>query len=175
MPSRRTPMSSTGVTSFRWVDSPVGPLCSYASRRVETTSERESTGRRISTWPVDWRRSWGHSSVGRALAWHARGRRFEPGWLHHERPARRAFLRQTGRRVSWGQVQVPTLIPIPARKAERIGGVLETLEFDRVYGAWYTIVPNEPSGECTITPSIGIGRFSQAMSKQAADFRLRIE
>jgi cyclophilin family peptidyl-prolyl cis-trans isomerase len=24
----------------------------------------------------------GHSSAGRALAWHARGRRFEPGWLH---------------------------------------------------------------------------------------------
>ena len=27
-------------------------------------------------------RSRGHSSAGRALAWHARGRRFEPGWLH---------------------------------------------------------------------------------------------
>ena len=25
----------------------------------------------------------GHSSAGRALAWHARGRRFDPGWLHH--------------------------------------------------------------------------------------------
>src|ERR671923_1845815 len=24
----------------------------------------------------------GHSSVGRASAWHAEGRRFEPGWLH---------------------------------------------------------------------------------------------
>src|SRR6187399_1857563 len=29
------------------------------------------------TWPIR-----GHSSAGRALAWHARGRRFEPGWLH---------------------------------------------------------------------------------------------
>src|SRR5438552_7834320 len=27
-------------------------------------------------------RSRAHSSVGRALAWHARGRRFEPGWVH---------------------------------------------------------------------------------------------
>ena len=27
----------------------------------------------------------GHSSAGRALAWHARGRRFDPGWLHQER------------------------------------------------------------------------------------------
>ena len=27
--------------------------------------------------------SWGHSSVGRALAWHARGQGFDPPWLHH--------------------------------------------------------------------------------------------
>jgi hypothetical protein len=27
-------------------------------------------------------RVWGHSSAGRALAWHARGRRFDPAWLH---------------------------------------------------------------------------------------------
>jgi hypothetical protein len=26
--------------------------------------------------------AWGHSSAGRALAWHARGRGFEPPWLH---------------------------------------------------------------------------------------------
>ena len=26
---------------------------------------------------------WGHSSAGRAPAWHAGGRRFDPGWLHH--------------------------------------------------------------------------------------------
>ena len=25
----------------------------------------------------------GHSSVGRALEWHSRGRRFDPAWLHH--------------------------------------------------------------------------------------------
>ena len=30
--------------------------------------------------PVD---VWGHSSAGRALQWHCRGRRFDPGWLHH--------------------------------------------------------------------------------------------
>ena len=29
----------------------------------------------------------GHSSVGRALAWHARGRRFDPVWLHHLVPS----------------------------------------------------------------------------------------
>ncbi len=26
--------------------------------------------------------SWGHSSVGRAPAWHAGGQRFESAWLH---------------------------------------------------------------------------------------------
>ncbi|EDY81655.1 hypothetical protein VDG1235_1273 [Verrucomicrobiia bacterium DG1235] len=26
---------------------------------------------------------WGRSSVGRAPAWHAGGRRFDPGRLHH--------------------------------------------------------------------------------------------
>src|SRR6185312_10273053 len=28
-------------------------------------------------------REWGHSSVGRALEWHSRGRRFDSVWLHH--------------------------------------------------------------------------------------------
>ena len=28
--------------------------------------------------------SWGYSSAGRALAWHARGQRFDPAYLHHE-------------------------------------------------------------------------------------------
>tara|TARA_Y100001968_G_scaffold233837_1_gene216856 strand:+ start:750 stop:878 length:129 start_codon:yes stop_codon:yes gene_type:complete len=27
---------------------------------------------------------WGHSSVGRAPAWHAGGQRFESAWLHLE-------------------------------------------------------------------------------------------
>src|SRR3954471_19084884 len=26
--------------------------------------------------------AWGHSSVGRALEWHSRGRRFDSAWLH---------------------------------------------------------------------------------------------
>src|SRR5690606_27749777 len=26
----------------------------------------------------------GHSSVGRALEWHSRGRRFDPDWLHQD-------------------------------------------------------------------------------------------
>lgn len=31
---------------------------------------------------------WGHSSVGRALEWHSRGRRFDPDYLHQERTIR---------------------------------------------------------------------------------------
>src|SRR5690606_36556301 len=32
---------------------------------------------------VDFPDPWGHSSAGRAPAWHAGGRRFDPAWLHH--------------------------------------------------------------------------------------------
>lgn len=34
----------------------------------------------------------------------------------------------------------PNLIPLPAREVERIRGVLETLDFDRVYGAFWSKV-----------------------------------
>jgi hypothetical protein len=37
----------------------------------------------------------------------------------------------------------PNLIPLPAREVERIRGVVETLEFDRVYGAWWPAVVAE--------------------------------
>ena len=35
---------------------------------------------------------WGYSSAGRALAWHARGQRFDPAYLHH-RTSRSPMLR----------------------------------------------------------------------------------
>jgi hypothetical protein len=34
----------------------------------------------------------------------------------------------------------PNLIPLPAPEVERIRAVVETLEFDRVYGAWWTTI-----------------------------------
>ncbi len=37
----------------------------------------------------------------------------------------------------------PNLTPLPAREIERMRGVLETLEFDRVYGAWWDRVVSE--------------------------------
>ena len=30
---------------------------------------------------------WGYSSAGRALEWHSRGQRFDPAYLHHNKPA----------------------------------------------------------------------------------------
>ncbi len=39
----------------------------------------------------------GHSSVGRALEWHSRGRRFDSAWLHQFSLATRASARQTSR------------------------------------------------------------------------------
>jgi putative endonuclease len=36
----------------------------------------------ITFFNVSFLRKWGHSSVGRALEWHSRGRRFDPVWLH---------------------------------------------------------------------------------------------
>ena len=44
--------------------------------------------------------SWGHSSAGRALAWHARGRRFDPVWLHQIRSGSTAIER--------GSIQSPS-------------------------------------------------------------------
>ena len=57
------------------------------------------------------RLAWGHSSAGRALAWHARGRRFDPAWLHQivysaspssRGPGHRPFTAVTGVRIPLG-------------------------------------------------------------------------
>jgi hypothetical protein len=37
----------------------------------------------------------------------------------------------------------PNLIPLPASEIERIRGVLESLTFDRVYGAWWPAVVSQ--------------------------------
>jgi hypothetical protein len=37
----------------------------------------------------------------------------------------------------------PNLIPLPAAEIERMRGILEALEFDRVYGAWWDRVVAE--------------------------------
>jgi hypothetical protein len=52
---------------------------------------------------------WGYSSAGRALAWHARGQRFDPAYLHQERESpssrglgHRPFTAITRVRISLG-------------------------------------------------------------------------
>src|SRR5262249_23218291 len=40
---------------------------------------------------------WGHSSVGRALEWHSRGRGFDSPWLHQPSLASQASARQVPR------------------------------------------------------------------------------
>ena len=61
--------------------------------RARTTRGRGSAGRAISSSPLHCPDFWGHSSAGRASAWHAEGRRFEPGWLHlRQMPGRAAPL-----------------------------------------------------------------------------------
>jgi hypothetical protein len=38
----------------------------------------------------------------------------------------------------------PNLIPLPAAEIRRIRGIVETLRFDRVYGAWWdAVVPDD--------------------------------
>src|SRR4051812_10403592 len=58
----------------------------------------------------------GYSSAGRALAWHARGQRFDPAYLHHEAKLRKSlssrglghcpFTAVTGVRIPLGAPKV---------------------------------------------------------------------
>gem|GEM_PF-1681731 len=53
------------------------------------TPEQLKTKRRFShSFPGFSQLKWGHSSAGRALQWHCRGRRFDPAWLHQIKTAR---------------------------------------------------------------------------------------
>src|SRR5580698_9621985 len=84
-------------------------------------------------------REWGHSSAGRALAWHARGRRFDPAWLHQYNqwvtrlsgalrfdgspssrgPGHRPFTAVTGVRIPLGtpaSERKPPLLPAPGER-----------------------------------------------------------
>src|SRR4051812_9104682 len=66
--------------------------------------------------------AWGYSSAGRALAWHARGQRFDPAYLHHTNRAvpqslssrglgHHPFTVRTGVRIPVG---TPVQLPRPA-------------------------------------------------------------
>src|SRR2546421_4450006 len=59
----------------------VQALCAHCPRTSQQPATRFAkfcVGRYNSQFP------WGYSSAGRALAWHARGQRFDPAYLHHD-------------------------------------------------------------------------------------------
>ena len=79
---RPTVRSLIAASSFLSTRSQGGRRSTFALAQLGTTRVSWSTGPTISrsslyNWDV-----WGHSSAGRAPAWHAGGRRFEPAWLH---------------------------------------------------------------------------------------------
>ena len=60
--------------------SPVGIKTHPQSDSPATINSQQKTpSKRFASWIL-----WGISSAGRALAWHARGHRFDPGILHHK-------------------------------------------------------------------------------------------
>src|SRR5882672_5430466 len=74
--------------------SPTLSATSAATKRLEIDPELCSgfCNQRVAQGALDKLR--GHSSAGRALAWHARGRRFDPAWLHQPSLASQATARQ---------------------------------------------------------------------------------
>ena len=69
----------------------------------------------------------------------------------------------------------PNLIPLPPREVERIRGVVETLAFDRVYGAWWDRIVAEDAKAKVLGRRIGIWRRSAHLSKPTAGVRRRNE
>ena len=56
---------------------------------------------------------WGHSSAGRAPAWHAGGRRFDPGWLHQISSAGTRVTSPSSRGLGQYPFTVATGVRIP--------------------------------------------------------------
>ena len=93
-------------------DSTFIPTRKRATRTSPTSSATSEATKRLEIGPELWFRVMparrlrrcdsirGHSSAGRALAWHARGRRFDPAWLHQPSLASRATARQASRALS---------------------------------------------------------------------------
>ena len=72
--------------------SPVGIKTHPQSDSPATINSQQKTpSKRFASWIL-----WGISSAGRALAWHARGHRFDPGILHHTVRTRTRFFTKKG-------------------------------------------------------------------------------
>src|SRR5258708_3062167 len=103
--------------------SPLPRLRERAGVRVPVFAPPPPTARIVNS-------AWGYSSAGRALAWHARGQRFDPAYLHHNKqdspqsPSSRGlghdpFTVVTGVRIPFG-TPVPSFPPVHAR-ADKYG------------------------------------------------------
>ena len=57
----------------------------------QSNSQQKTPSKRFASWIL-----WGISSAGRALAWHARGQRFDPAILHHTVRTRTQFFTRKG-------------------------------------------------------------------------------
>ena len=81
-----------------------------SERRIAETAVYASSGVARSGGWLDCRRSWGHSSAGRASGWQPEGRRFgEPGWLHRERPRSAGPLHRSVRRGTGDRIHLRDL------------------------------------------------------------------
>ncbi len=72
-----------------------GELIRRPARRPLQKSETVRSVTAPTPWHLWTAPRWGHSSVGRALEWHSRGRRFDSAWLHQNTPT---GLRRSERR-----------------------------------------------------------------------------
>ena len=70
----------TNIWGISSAGSPVGIKTHPQSDSPATINSQQKTpSKRFASWIL-----WGISSAGRALAWHARGHRFDPGILHQK-------------------------------------------------------------------------------------------
>ena len=80
------------IWGFSSAGSPVGIKTHPQSDSPATINSQQKTpSKRFASWIL-----WGISSAGRALAWHARGHRFDPGILHHTVRTRTRFFTKKG-------------------------------------------------------------------------------
>ena len=96
-------------------------LCHRGVDRDPSRSSRSApprVDRRLNGRPLDSKPPRGHSSDGRAPALQAGGRRFDPGWLHQEVPAREQISRARSR--PWTR-RVPPLCSLCAARARGEG------------------------------------------------------
>ena len=85
--SRQVARVSSGAGTWLWQhcapSTPAKPLADTTKKIWQRTLDD------IAERPLEFssfQHTWGHSSAGRAPAWHAGGRRFDPAWLHHLSP-----------------------------------------------------------------------------------------